>query len=107
MSKPYMVYLCVVLFIFGCASPSANVNYSLSDEQLSRLMFDLQLSDVILSEATGATKDSLSDAFWLRLTEIYKLSKPDLTEEVRKLEMDPEKMKVIMDQVQVLSDSIR
>lgn len=98
-----MLYL---MFIAGCKPQQAKVNYTLSDEQLSRLMFDVQLSDVALSEVEGQQQDSLKALLWLRLTEVYKQTVPELEDQIRKLEIDPEKMKHIMDQVQVLSDSI-
>ena len=94
-----------MLFV-ACEQKATNVKYTLSDEQLSHLMFDVQLGEVAISEVTGGARDTLSELFWLRLTEVYNLSKPELTEEIRKLESDPVKMKEIMDQVQVMSDSI-
>jgi len=107
MSKAAFLFVVFFVALSGCQPKETNVKYTLSDEQLSRLMFDLQLSEVAVSEVEGAARDSLRDLFWLKLTEIYKMSKPELTEEIRKLETDPVKMKVIMDQVQVMSDSIR
>ena len=106
MTKTIYFFLAFTMSLVACQSPEANVKYTLSDEQLSHLMFDLQLSEVAISEVTGGARDTLSELFWLRLTEVYKLSKPELTEEIRKLETDPVKMKEIMDQVQVMSDSI-
>ncbi|HEY3386574.1 MAG TPA: hypothetical protein VGK46_08700 [Saprospiraceae bacterium] len=106
MTKTIFFFLAFTISIFACQPPEANVKYTLSDEQLSHLMFDLQLSEVAISEVTGGARDTLSELFWLRLTEVYKLSKSELTEEIRKLETDPVKMKEIMDQVQVMSDSI-
>jgi hypothetical protein len=107
-----MKYLIAAILIIGVAMPAcqkneANVKYTLSDEQLSRLMFDLQLSEVAVSEVTGDARDSLSDLLWEKLVGAYQLSRPQLTEEIRKLETDPVKMKVVMDRVQVLADSIR
>jgi dGTP triphosphohydrolase len=107
MIKAILLSMALILAFPGCQPKETNVKYTLSDEQLSRLMFDLQLSEVAVSEVEGAARDSLSHLFWLKLTEIYKMSKPEITEEIRKLETDPVKMKVIMDQVQIMSDSIR
>ena len=98
--------LMVILFA-GCGRQKSNVNYTLTDDQLAHLMFDLQFSEVALAEVSGGKQDSLKDIFWLRYTEIYKQPKADLEEEIRKLETDPEKLKVIMERVQVLSDSLR
>ena len=69
-------------------------------------MFDVQLSEVALAEVTEERQDSLRDLFWLRFSEVYKHSVPEIKEEIRKLEEDPEKMKIIMDSVQVMLDSI-
>jgi hypothetical protein len=95
-----------LLLIYSCKAPDANVNYRLSDEQLARLMFDIQMSEVSLSEVSGERQDTLKNLFWLRFADVYKLNKAELTEEVKKLENDPEKLKVVLDRVQALSDEI-
>ncbi len=106
MMKPTIGLLLAILVLMSCESGKRDVKYLLTDEQLSSLMFDLQLSEVALAEVENERQDSLRALFWLRYTEIYKHSVPEIKEEIRKLEEDPEKMKVIMDQVQVLLDSI-
>lgn len=97
----------IVFLSAGCGHKKSNVNYTLTDDQLAHLMFDLQFSEVALAEVTGGKQDSLKDIFWLRYSEIYKHPKAELEEEIRKLESDPEKLKGIMERVQVLSDSLR
>ena len=106
MMKPAIGLLMAVLVLMSCESGKRDVKYLLTDEQLSSLMFDVQLSEVALAEVTEERQDSLRDLFWLRFTEIYKNSVPEIKEEIRKLEEDPEKMKIIMDSVQVMLDSI-
>jgi len=96
-----------LLLVYSCKSTESNVNYRLSDEQLARLMFDIQLSEVALSEVSGERQDSLKNLFWLRFAEVYKLSTAEMTEEIRNLEDDPEKLKVVLDRVQALSDEIK
>jgi hypothetical protein len=95
------------LSLVSCKPQEPSVKYMLSDEQLARLMFDVQLSEVVLGEATAGAKDSLSSLFWLRFSEVYKLSKPEIGEEISKLENDLDKMKLIMDRVQEIADSIQ
>ncbi len=107
MIKHFLLLSMAGLILLGCYSQDANVKYTLSDEQLSRLMFDIQLSEVALSEVEGGKADSLKTIVWLRLTEIYKHTEPEIKEEIHKLENDPEKMKLIMDKVQAISDSIQ
>jgi hypothetical protein len=107
MIRMITLWSAMILLVSGCFEKKVKVDYILTDDQLAHLMLDLQLSEVALAEIEGARQDTLKDLFWLRYTEIYKHSKPELEEEVRKLESDPEKMKVIMDRVQVMSDSIR
>lgn len=106
MMKPTIGVLLAILVFMSCESGKRDVKYLLTDEQLSRLMFDVQLSEVALAEVTEQKQDSLRELFWLRFTEVYKHSVPEIKDEIRKLEEDPEKMKVIMDQVQVMLDSI-
>jgi len=107
MIKAISLLCLVVILIAGCGRKKSNVNYTLTDDQLAHLMFDLQFSEVALAEVSGGKQDSLKDIFWLRYVEIYKHPKNDLEEEIRKLETDPEKLKEIMERVQVLSDSLR
>jgi hypothetical protein len=106
MMKPIVGLLMAVLVFVGCGDGKRDVKYLLTDEQLTSLMFDVQLSEVALAEVTEERQDSLRELFWLRFTEVYKHSVPEIKEEIRKLEEDPEKMKVIMDSVQVMLDSI-
>ena len=107
MKKPVFALLMICAGFLACQQSESNVKYTLSDEQLSRLMFDLQLSEVAVSEITGDARDSLSDQIWQKLEVAYQRTRPQLTEEIRKLESDPVKMKTVMDQVQILADSIR
>ena len=106
MMKPAIGLLMAVLVLMSCESGKRDVKYLLTDEQLSSLMFDVQLSEVALAEVTEERQDSLRDLFWLRFSEVFKHSVPEIKEEIRKLEEDPEKMKIIMDSVQVMLDSI-
>ena len=106
MMKPVVGLLLAVLVFVGCESGRRDVKYLLTDEQLSSLMFDVQLSEAALAEVSGEKQDSLRELFWLRFTEVYKHSVPEIKEEIRKLEEDPEKMKAIMDSVQIMLDSI-
>jgi hypothetical protein len=96
-----------LVLVYSCKPSESNVNYRLSDEQLARLMFDIQLSEVALSEVSGERQDSLKNLFWLRFADVYKLSTAEMTEEIRNLENDPEKLKVVLDRVQALSDEIK
>jgi hypothetical protein len=107
MKKYFLLVFMTGLIMLACISKESNVKYTLTDEQLSRLMFDIQLSEVALAEVEGGKEDSLRNLVWLRLTEIYKQTEPEIKGEIRKLESDPGKMKIIMDRVQAISDSIQ
>lgn len=104
-----------ILFVFGicllscisCGPKVAQSSYILSDEQLSNLMLDMQLTDVALGEVNGLERDSLKKAFALQLEKVYKQPIKELEAEVRTLEGDPEKLNLVMDRVQVLLDSLR
>lgn len=102
-----MLTLGLLLSMAACQKKEVSVTYMLSDEQLARLILDVQLGEVALHELTGTKQDSLKNLYWLRLAAVYKLSEPEIKEEIRKVENDPEKFKLIMDRVQTLSDSIR
>lgn len=102
-----MVLLGLLLSQMACQPKEAHVTYMLSDEQMARLILDVQLGEAAMHDLTGPKQDSLKERYWLRLTEVYKMSEPEIKEEIRKVEHDPEKFKQIMDRVQTLSDSIR
>lgn len=97
----------MVWSITGCKPQDVKVNYVLNDEQLARLILDVQLGEVAINELTTTKQDSLRQMYWLRLTTIYKMTEPDIKEEIHKVESDPAKYKAIMERVQILSDSIR
>lgn len=108
MIRSLLIWGFLLLVFTACGKPKANVKYTLTDDQLSHLMFDVQLAEVAVSEVgEDAQRDSIRDLLWTKLEAIYKLPASELTAEIRKLESDPEKMKVIMDRAQVLADSIR
>mgnify|MGYP003377280722 CR=1 FL=1 len=65
--KPAMVLMISLLVLVSCESGKRDVKYLLTDEQLSSLMFDVQLSEVALAEVTEERQDSLRDLFWLCL----------------------------------------
>lgn len=104
------VILILGFYLFSCSScgpKESPPDYVLSDEQLSNLMLDIQLADVVLGEVNGLKRDSLKDVLWLRMVDIYDHPVYELEKEVRKLESDQEKLSSIMDRVQVLLDSLR
>jgi hypothetical protein len=81
--------------------------HRLDDQQLTRLLLDLQFAEVTLTGQEDAMKDSLRTIFWDRMSAIYGLSPEDLREEVRQLEMDPPRHMAIVQQMGALHDSIR
>lgn len=107
MIRSGFIFSILLMLVTGCKPAEAKVEYKLKDQQLTHLMYDIQLSEITLSELPPPQRDSLKDLFWLRMTEIYKLSEHEIRSEVDKLESDPAKMKMIIDQVKEVSDSIR
>ncbi len=107
MSKSLLLIALISLWTLSCKQETTKIEYKLNDEQLSRLLFDIQLSEVAMKDLSVERKDSLKNMFWLRLSEIYKLSEPEIKIEIDKLETDPEKMKEIIDRIKMMSDSIR
>lgn len=86
--------------------PEAKV-YTLSDGQLANLVLDVQLTEAALGEVSGATRDSLKQVFWTGMEQVYKQPMNVLERDVRTLESDPEKLNLVMNQVQELLDSLR
>ena len=107
MNQHKWVIVFLMLIVWGCKPSETRFDYKLTHEQLAHLMMDIQLSELVLLDVTGARRDSLRDLFWLRFTEIYKLSESDIKAEIQQLEEDPKKMKLIMNQTKIAADSIR
>ncbi len=107
MKKSGIVWVFFVILISGCTPAKEKVQYKLDDEQLAKLVLDIQLSDVMMQSISPPKQDSLRDLFWLRLTEVYKLSESDIKAEIEKLESDADKMKEIINRSKAISDSIR
>jgi hypothetical protein len=91
----------------ACGPPKDTYVHRLDDQQLTRLLLDLQFAEVTLTGQEDAMKDSLRTIFWDRMSAIYGLSPQDLREEVRQLEMDPARHMDIVQQMGALHDSIR
>jgi hypothetical protein len=100
-----MVLMAFVLV--SCQRKEAKVDYKLSDEQLTHLMYDVQLSDAAIMGTSGLHADTLKELFWTRLTKTYGLSRSEIRSEIEKLETDPQKMKTVFDSIKVWSDTIK
>ncbi len=96
-----------ILGFISCQSKTQTIDYRMTDDQLSNLMLDMQLSDVALGEVNGPERDSLKEVLRLRIEQLYKQPIIVLEGEVRKLESDPEKLNLVMNKVQLLLDSLR
>jgi hypothetical protein len=96
-----------MVFTWACQSAGQKSTYKLSDDQLTHLLLDIQFSEVTLAELTKPKKDSLIDLYWLRFAEIYKISSEEIKTEMMQLEADPVKMKLIVDRMKMLADSLR
>jgi hypothetical protein len=100
------VVLMTILFFLGC-DESVKQEYKLSDERLAQLMFDLHFADVILPGHTLEQRDTINLLYWQKLSENYGMTEEEIREEVRKLESEPEKLKLILGRVKMMSDSIQ
>ena len=100
-------FFLMLLSLLSCKKPELKVEYKLTNEQLAHLMLDLQFSEATLSDFSKAKQDSLKGLYFHQFSQLYKLSEEDIKEEVRLLEEDPEKLKLILDRVKILADSLR
>ena len=108
LEQPFLsLSLCLSLCLLACEQKAKQVEYRLSDDQLTHLMYDIQLADAAITGATGKNADTLRELMWTRLITIYGLSEKEIKSEIRKLEGDPEKMKTVFDSIKVWSDTIR
>lgn len=106
MQPKFFVYFSLVMLL-SCGNPEEKSDSHLTDEQLATLMFDMHLSDAVLSGLRAENKDSISEVIWLKMTDIYGLSKEELEREVVNLQSDPVKVKVIYERVRQMIDSIQ
>src|SRR5678809_722349 len=105
-----VILMCILfstLVLFSCKKQIVRMNYKLNDEQLTHLMYDVQLSDAAIMGVSGHNADSLKTLLWTRLTTSYGLSRADIKSEIEKLQSDPEKMKAVFDSIKVWSDTIK
>ena len=95
------------ILFFSCHKKEKVVEYRLSDDQLTHLMYDVQIADAAITGATGHNADTLRELMWIRLTTIYGLSEKEIKSEINKLQTDPGKMKTVFDSIKAWSDTIR
>jgi hypothetical protein len=107
MRLAFISILLAGLFILSCQKKEAKVEYKLSDDQLTRFMYDIQLGEAALSGVTTERSDTLKELLWTRLMTVYGLSRAEIKAEIEKLESDPEKMKAVFDSIKVWSDTIK
>ena len=97
-------FLCI---LFVSCSHAEKPTYKLSDEQLAKVLFDIHYADVMLPSFTIAQQDSIKQIYWKRMEEIYKMPESEIREEIKKLESEPEKFKLIIGHVKAMADSIQ
>jgi len=107
MSIRLIVLCCFGFILFACGKKTKQVEYRLSDDKLTHLMYDVQVADAAITGSTGHHADTLRELMWTRLTTIYGLSEKEIKAEIIKLEADHEKMKTVFDSIKVWSDTIR
>jgi hypothetical protein len=101
------VGLLLLLLGTGCEPKKDSVEFVLTDEQLYHLMYDMFLSEAVLSGLKEDHQDSVRQLFWLRMTEVYDMSEKELRAEVEKIQTDPDKLRYVLDRVKQDLDSIR
>ena len=101
------MFCCLSIFLLACEKKAKQVEYRLSDDKLTHLMYDVQLADAAITGATGHNADTLRELMWTRLTTIYGLSEKEIKSEINKLQTDPGKMKTVFDSIKAWSDTIR
>ena len=102
----YILLLSVFFSFIACES-SLKKKYKLTDEQLTSVMFDLHIAEAILPEFEKIHQDSIRDLYWSKMSETYGMSEIEIREEIELLESDGEKLKIILDQVKIMADSIK
>ena len=103
----FFIMLWAGMFIMSCQKKEVKVEYKLSNQQLTRLMYDVQLGEAAMSGVTTERGDTLKELLWTRLTTVYGLSRAEIKAEIEKLESDPERMKAVFDSIKVWSDTIK
>ena len=102
----YPLYLFVCMLFVSCLSAEKQT-YKLSDDQLARVLYDIHYADVTLPSLTKLQQDSVKRLYWNQMEEVYKMSEAEIREEIKKLESEPEKFKIIIGHVKAMADSIQ
>ena len=101
-----MLFYFLCIWIVSCGKPESQT-YKLNDEQLARVLFDIHFADVMLPTITTHQQDSVKLLYWNRMEELYRMPEAEIREEIKKLESEPEKLKLIMERVKIMADSIQ
>ena len=102
----YLFYSFICVFFVSCKSADKQT-YRLSDDQLARVLYDIHFADVTLPSLTRLQQDSVKRLYWNQMEEIYKMSEAEIRAEIKKLESEPEKFKIIIEHVKAMADSIQ
>ena len=103
----FFCFCFMLISTFGCGDEKPKIEYTLTDEQLSNLMYDLYFSEALLMGHGGERRDTVRTVFWERMTEVYNMDEAALRAEIEKLKSDPEKLKMLFDRVQQEVDSLQ
>jgi hypothetical protein len=95
------------LSLFLACGEKIQKHYKLSDDQLVSLMLDLQMAEVLLPSMGPVQQDTLKNLLWGQFSSIYDMTPEEIEAEVKLLQNDPDKLKMIMDRVKMRSDSLQ
>ncbi len=107
MRFPGLSIVILLFFLMGCGGKSTSKGSSLPDEQMARLLLDIQLSELSMIGLEKDKKDTLRGLFLEKLSGIYKLSPQEIEQQIILLEQDPEKMNRMLFRIKELTDSIQ
>jgi hypothetical protein len=105
--RGYFFFTAMLICFFLSCHDVQKTEYKLSDEQMAHLMLDLQLAEVSLPDLSPEQRDTIRVLFDQRIEDVYHLSSDDVIKEMEKLQRDQEKLKLILDRVKVMTDSLK
>lgn len=99
--KEICVLTCIC-FLFSCTAHQ-EAERSLSDEQLARIMADINVAEAATIGLSGYPKDSLMKVYYAQVFEIHGCSQDDYENNLRMVSTDLEHLKDIVEQsIQIL-----
>ena len=95
--KNILFILCLLLLVPGCIEPEPE--FTLPDEQLVKLLYDIQVAESALQTVHSRIKDSVIAVYYDQIFEIHGVDQKVLLQNIETLKKSPVKSNIIYKKV--------